>query len=105
MAMSDLGRVVVLAGGLSHERDVSIRSGRRVADALRGVGVEVQVSDIDAALLPTLIADRPDAIFPTLHGATGEDGAIQGIRALLAVRSVGSSPAACRRAFAKPSAK
>jgi D-alanine-D-alanine ligase len=103
--MSDLGRVVVLAGGLSHERDVSIRSGRRVADALRGVGVEVQVRDIDAALLPALLADRPDAVFPTVHGATGEDGAIQGILGLLDLPYVGSSAAACRRAFDKPSAK
>ncbi|MFL6112173.1 MAG: D-alanine--D-alanine ligase [Catenulispora sp.] len=103
--MSDLGRVVVLAGGLSHERDVSIRSGRRVAEALRGVGVEVQVCDIDAGLLPTLIADRPDAVFPTVHGATGEDGAIQGILALLDLPYVGSSAASCRRAFDKPSAK
>jgi D-alanine-D-alanine ligase len=91
--MSDLGRVVVLAGGLSHERDVSIRSGRRVADALRSAGVEVQVRDIDAALLPALLADRPDAVFPTLHGATGEDGAIQGILGLLGVPYVGSSTA------------
>ncbi|MEY9890581.1 D-alanine-D-alanine ligase [Catenulispora sp. MAP12-49] len=103
--MSDLGRVVVLAGGLSHERDVSIRSGRRVADALRSAGVEVQVRDIDAALLPALLADRPDAIFPTLHGATGEDGAVQGILALLDIPYVGSTAAACRRAFDKPSAK
>jgi D-alanine-D-alanine ligase len=103
--MSDLGRVVVLAGGLSHERDVSIRSGRRVADALRSAGVEVQVRDIDAALLPALLADRPDAVFPTLHGATGEDGAVQGILALLGVPYVGSTAAACRRAFDKPSAK
>lgn len=103
--MSDLGRVVVLAGGLSHERDVSIRSGRRVADALRSAGVEVQVRDIDSALLPALLADRPDAVFPTLHGATGEDGAIQGILALLNVPYVGSTAAACRRAFDKPSAK
>jgi len=103
--MSDLGRVVVLAGGLSHERDVSIRSGRRVADALRSAGVEVQVRDIDAALVPALLADRPDAIFPTLHGATGEDGAVQGILTLLGLPYVGSSPAACRRAFDKPSAK
>ena len=36
------GRVVVLAGGLSHERDVSLRSGRRVAEALRGTGIEVE---------------------------------------------------------------
>src|ERR1700759_1926810 len=103
--MSDLGRVVVLAGGLSHERDVSIRSGRRVADALRSAGVEVQVRDIDAALLPSLLSDRPDAVFPTLPGATGEDGAVQGILALLNIPYVGSTPAACRRAFDKPSAK
>jgi D-alanine-D-alanine ligase len=103
--MSDLGRVVVLAGGLSHERDVSIRSGRRVADALRGAGVEVEVRDIDAALLPSLAADRPAAVFPTLHGATGEDGAVQGILDLLGLPYVGSSAAACRRAFDKPSAK
>src|SRR5690348_16018303 len=103
--MSDLGRVVVLAGGLSHDRDVSLRSGRRVADALRGAGVEVEIRDIDASLLPALAADRPDAVFPTLHGATGEDGAIQGILALLGLPYVGSSAAACRRAFDKPSAK
>src|SRR5260221_3071469 len=103
--MSDLGRVVVLAGGLSHERDVSVRSGRRVADALRGAGVEVEIRDIDAALLPSLAADRPAAIFPTLHGATGEDGAVQGVLDLLALPYVGSSPAACRCAFDKPSAK
>ena len=103
--MSDLGRVVVLAGGLSHERDVSVRSGRRVADALRGAGVEVEIRDIDAGLLPALAADRPAAVFPTLHGATGEDGAVQGILDLLGIPYVGSSAAACRRAFDKPSAK
>ena len=103
--MSDLGRVVVLAGGLSHERDVSVRSGRRVADALRGAGVEVEVRDVDASLLPSLLADRPAAVFPTLHGATGEDGAVQGVLDLLGLPYVGSSPAACRRAFDKPSAK
>jgi D-alanine-D-alanine ligase len=103
--MSDLGRVVVLAGGLSHERDVSVRSGRRVADALRGAGVDVEIRDIDAGLLPALAADRPSAVFPTLHGATGEDGAVQGILDLLGIPYVGSSAAACRRAFDKPSAK
>lgn len=103
--MSDLGRVVVLAGGLSHERDVSIRSGRRVADALRGAGVEVEIRDIDASLLPSLAQDRPAAVFPTLHGATGEDGAVHGILNLLGLPYVGSSPTACRQAFDKPSAK
>ena len=45
------GPVAVLAGGLSHERDVSVRSGRRVAEALRTAGAEVRVLDVDAALL------------------------------------------------------
>ena len=54
---------------------------------------------------PSLLADRPDAVFPTLHGATGEDGAVQGILALLDIPYVGSTAAACRRAFDKPSAK
>ena len=45
-------RIAILAGGLSPERDVSIRSGRRVADALRAIGEEVAVHDTDAELLP-----------------------------------------------------
>ena len=71
------GRVVVLAGGLSHERDVSLRSGRRVAEALRSTGLEVEERDVDATLLPALLADRPACVVPMLHGETGEDGAIR----------------------------
>ena len=48
------GAVAVLAGGLSHERDVSLRSGRRVAEALRTAGAEVRVLDVDAGLLAAL---------------------------------------------------
>ena len=61
-------RVVVLAGGLSHERDVSLRSGRRVAEALRENGAEVDVRDMDADLLRLLRDDRPDCVVPLLHG-------------------------------------
>jgi D-alanine-D-alanine ligase len=103
--MSDLGRVVVLAGGLSHERDVSLRSGRRVAEALRAVGVEVDVKDADANLLGSLQADRPAVVFPTLHGTTGEDGALRDVLELLDLPYVGARPAACRVAFDKPAAK
>lgn len=103
--MSDLGRVVVLAGGLSHERDVSIRSGRRVAEALRAVGVEVDVLDADAGLLPGLALDRPAAVFPLLHGAQGEDGAVRGVLELLRLPYVGATPAASRTAFDKPVAR
>ena len=99
------GRVVVLAGGLSHERDVSLRSGRRVAEALRGTGVEVEERDVDAGLLPALTADPPACVVPMLHGETGEDGAIREVLELLDLPYVGASPDACRIAFDKPVAK
>jgi len=103
--MSDLGRVVVLAGGLSHERDVSLRSGRRVAEALRAVGVEVDIRDADSTLVTALQADRPAAVFPTLHGTTGEDGSLRDVLELLRLPYVGARPSACRLSFDKPTAK
>jgi D-alanine-D-alanine ligase len=99
------GPVAVLAGGLSHERDVSVRSGRRVAEALRGAGVEVQVLDVDASLMGVLRRERPRAVFPLLHGQAGEDGAIRDVLELLGLPYVGARPAACRVAFDKPVAK
>jgi D-alanine-D-alanine ligase len=100
--MSDLGRVLVLAGGLSHERDVSLRSGRRVTDALRSVGVEVEQRDVDANLVERLRDDPPDAVFPVLHGVTGEDGALREVLDLYNVPYVGADAASCRMAFDKP---
>ena len=99
------GRVVVLAGGLSHERDVSLRSGRRVAEALRGIGVEVEEREVDAGLLPALTADPPACVVPMLHGETGEDGAIREVLELLGLPYVGATPDACRISFDKPVAK
>lgn len=98
-------RVTVLAGGLSHERDVSLRSGRRVAEALRSVGIEVVERDVDSSLLAALRADVPDCVIPMLHGETGEDGAIREVLDLLDVPYVGATPEACRIAFDKPVAK
>lgn len=98
-------RVVVLAGGLSHERDVSIRSGRRVADALRTAGVDVTVHDVDADLVPALADTRPDLVWPLLHGASGEDGSVRDVLELLNLPSVGTGPRASRIAWSKPIAK
>lgn len=99
--------VLVLAGGLSAERDVSLRSGRRVAEALRGVRPEWEVleHDVDAALLDRLRAHRPDCIVPLLHGAAGEDGALRDVLEALDIPFVGSGAAASRLAFDKPIAK
>jgi D-alanine-D-alanine ligase len=101
----EIGHVVVLSGGLSYEREVSLRSGRRVTDALRGAGVEVVPRDADAALLGLLAADPPDAVFPVLHGAAGEDGAIRDVLELMGIPYVGARPDACRVAWDKPTAK
>lgn len=100
-------QVLVLAGGLSAERDVSLRSGRRVAEALRTARPDWQVfeRDVDAALLPELAADAPDCVVPLLHGAAGEDGAVRDVLECLGLPYVGSRPNACRLAFDKPVAK
>ncbi len=98
-------RVLVLAGGLSHERDVSLRSGRRVAEALRDQGHDVEVSDVGAGLLDRLQQDRPACVVPLLHGESGEDGALREVLELLGIPYVGSRPSACRLAFDKPVAK
>ncbi|MCY9783577.1 D-alanine--D-alanine ligase [Nocardiopsis sp. EMB25] len=103
--MADLDRVLVLAGGLSPEHEVSVHSGRGVAEALRRLDVEVQVADVDAALLDRLSDDPPQVVFPVLHGAAGEDGAIREVLELVGVPYVGARPDACRLAYSKPTAK
>ena len=98
-------QVLVLAGGLSYEREVSLRSGRRVLDALRGVGWSASMHDADASLLPLLEADPPDAVVIALHGATGEDGSLRGVLDLCGIPYVGCDARASRLAWDKPSAK
>lgn len=96
-------RALVLAGGLSHERDVSLRSGRRVADALRGAGAAADVRDADAGLLAALPAY--DAVVLALHGGSGEDGSVREVLELAGMPYVGSTPGACRLTWDKPNAK
>lgn len=102
--MAELTRrhVVVVAGGISHERDVSLRSGRRVADSLTGYGWQVDLRDADASLLPALRESRPDVVWPALHGASGEDGALRGILEALDIPFVGSRSTSARLAWDKP---
>ena len=100
--MSDLDHVLILAGGLSAEREVSLRSGARLRDALREAGVEADIADEDAALIAAITSDPPSAVFPAIHGAYGEDGSIQEVLALLGVPFVGATADACRFAVASP---
>jgi D-alanine-D-alanine ligase len=72
-------KVVVLMGGPSREREVSLSSGRECATALRDEGFEVIELDAGADLAERLRAIAPDVVFNALHGRWGEDGCVQGI--------------------------
>ena len=98
-------RAVVLAGGLTFEREVSLSSGTQVWEELVRAGVDAEIRDADADLLPGLAAAPADAVFIALHGATGEDGALRAVLDLAGVPYVGSPAAACRLAWDKPAAK
>lgn len=97
--------IAVLSGGISHEREVSLRSGRRVADALIARGHKVTIIDPDASLFATLASLKPDVVWPALHGASGEDGAILDLLHAAGYSYVGPSAQAARLAWSKPVAK
>jgi len=93
--------VIVLSGGLSHERDVSIKSGRRVSMALREVGHHVLEADVNSGLIALLLAHPDAVVVPMLHGGVGEDGALQEVFSLIGATWLGSTGAAARLAFDK----
>jgi D-alanine-D-alanine ligase len=97
--------VAVISGGLSFEREVSLRSGRRVADALRSKGYTVEMLDADDTMLKELQADQFEAVFVALHGRSGEDGTVPALLDLLSLPFTGSRFEASRLAFDKLAAK
>ncbi|WP_025273235.1 D-alanine--D-alanine ligase family protein [Haloglycomyces albus] len=99
------GTAVVLAGGMSYEHDISMRSGRRAADALYDHGWHVRLLDSDRHLLESLDSERPDVIVPLLHGAAGEDGALRAVLETMGLPYVGSTSVAARRSWNKANAK
>lgn len=102
---SDQRHVLVLAGGLTHEREVSLRSGSRVAESLRRAGHDVVIRDADLSLIPWLTEHRPDVAVIALHGGRGENGAVQGILEMAGVPFLGTAAHDCRFAWDKPTAK
>ncbi|HEV2087157.1 MAG TPA: D-alanine--D-alanine ligase [Cryptosporangiaceae bacterium] len=98
-------RIAILAGGLSLERDVSLRSGRRVAEALTERGHSVTTLDLGDELVATLAADSPDLVYLALHGKAGEDGTVQNLLDLLSVAYTGSGAVASALAWDKVVAK
>lgn len=97
--------VAVLAGGLSLERQISLRSGARVAHALAERGYPVTRLDVDSELVPRLATGRFDVAFLALHGAIGEDGTIQSILEMLGLPYTGPDQLASALAWEKPIAK
>jgi D-alanine-D-alanine ligase len=98
-------KVAVLKGGRGLERQVSLRSGARVEDALAALGHDVLAVDVGAGLVATLKAERPEVAFVALHGIGGEDGTVQEILEILDIPHTGPGIAACRRSIDKVAAK
>lgn len=76
-------KVAVLMGGWSAEREVSLTSGRGIAQACRSLGHDVTEIDMGRDVAQQLIAAAPDVVFNALHGTPGEDGTVQGVMDLL----------------------
>ena len=98
-------QVAVISGGLSHERDVSVRSGRRLAEQLVKAGLEVDHWDVDERFVGLLAGRSADVAFVALHGGTGENGTVQSLLELAGLPYVGSTAGACRGAYDKAVAK
>lgn len=98
-------RVAVLSGGISLEREVSLRSGARVADALADRGHSVVRLDTDARLVERLEEADVDVVFLALHGSAGEDGTIQSLLELVEIPYTGPDVLASSLAWNKPIAQ
>jgi D-alanine-D-alanine ligase len=79
-------KVVVLMGGWSAEREVSLTSGRGIAAACRTLGHDVTEIDMDRDVAARLVAAAPDVVFNALHGTPGEDGSVQGLLDILGLK-------------------
>jgi D-alanine-D-alanine ligase len=77
--------VAVLMGGLSSEREVSLRSGKACAEALEGEGYKVTLLDVGRDVAARLAEIEPDVCFNALHGRWGEDGCIQGLLEMMGI--------------------
>ena len=97
-------KVNVLYGGKSSEREVSLRSGEAVANALKNGGFEVELTDIThCAILPSM--KRCDVVYPVLHGGFGEDGSLQKIMEFEGLRFACSDSGACAAVMDKITTK
>lgn len=103
--MNAARHVVVLKGGWSAEREVSLVSGAKCAEALRAQGYRVSEVDVDDTVATVLAELKPDVVFNALHGRWGEDGCVQGMLELLRIPYTHSGVRASAAAMDKPMAK
>jgi D-alanine-D-alanine ligase len=96
-----VSRVVVLKGGRSLERSVSLRSGARVEDALGRLGHDVVPIDVSTDLMPRLRDAHADVAFVAMHGGDGEDGTVQELLEIVGIPYTGSGVLACMRSMDK----
>jgi D-alanine-D-alanine ligase len=97
--------VAVLKGGRSLERQVSLKSGARVEDALQRLGHDVVGIDVGHDLVTRLRESAPDAAVICLHGRDGEDGTVQELLEIIGIPYTGSGVSACMRCADKVVAK
>jgi D-alanine-D-alanine ligase len=98
-------RIVVLAGGSSSEREISLQSGINVANALRQSGNDVDLLDPAALSLESADLSHYDVAFIALHGEYGEDGQVQTLLEEQGIPYTGSPPAASRIGLSKSATK
>ena len=88
--IAKLGHIVVLKGGISSEREISLSSGSAVFAGLQRLGFQVSEIDVSYDVIERLQELKPDFAFITLHGEKGEDGVIQGLLETMEVNYSGS---------------
>jgi D-alanine-D-alanine ligase len=98
-------RVLILAGGMSYEHEISLKSGRRAASALHPQGMVCATRALDSELLPSVAAFPPDGVLPLVHGSPGEDGSLRSVLELSNLPFVGTPALGARRAWHKATAK
>lgn len=103
--LNSFDEVVVLLGGQSDEREVSLKSGAAVFQSLRRLGVSVSMIDVGPTIVSDLVVSKPDLVVNMLHGEGGEDGSIQGLLDQLGVPYTGSGVTASALAMDKAISK
>ncbi|MCG8413584.1 MAG: D-alanine--D-alanine ligase [Pseudomonadales bacterium] len=103
--LAKIGRVVVLMGGASVEREISLLSGQAVMAGLQRLGIDAVAIDVGNDVIEQLQKSKPDLVFNLLHGKNGEDGVMQGLLEMMEIPYTGSGVLASALAMDKLKSK